>query len=62
MGDRTWICLMLNRSLCLLLPIAVSLLATPAAAVDIDWITIGNPGNAPDNTTRAAVDARNPGH
>jgi formylglycine-generating enzyme required for sulfatase activity len=35
--------------------LAVCLLATPVFAVDIDWVTVGDPGNAADTTTYGAV-------
>jgi formylglycine-generating enzyme required for sulfatase activity len=42
------------RSVLLLIPLLLPL-ASPAAAVTIDWVAVGNPGNAADTTGYGAV-------
>lgn len=46
---------MLVRSATLATSLTLLLLAAPAAAVNIDWVTIGDPGNAADTTGFGAV-------
>jgi len=44
-----------SRSICLTLSAALCLLALPASAVTIDWVTVGGAGNAADTTGFGAV-------
>ena len=37
-----------------LLVIAALLVALPAGAVEIEWVSVGDPGNAPDTATNCA--------
>ena len=38
------------------LPVAALLVALPAGAVTIDWLTVGDPGNPPDTATNCPND------
>lgn len=44
-------------SLSLLLPMALLLLSPQASAVTVDWVTVGNPGNACDTQTQGCFGA-----
>jgi formylglycine-generating enzyme required for sulfatase activity len=46
---------MRNRSRSLLLLAGLALLAAPAPAVTIEWVAIGDPGNAPDDAVNCAA-------
>jgi hypothetical protein len=45
----------LARSVSRLIPLSALLLTSTASAVTIDWVTVGNPGNAADDTGYGAV-------
>ena len=49
---------MRHRLLALLLAAPLTALAGPASAVTIDWVTVGDPGNACDTDSRRAASAR----
>ena len=54
MNKSTYTCVF---SLSLLLPMALLLLSPRASAVTMDWVTVGNPGNACDTQTQGCFGA-----
>ena len=54
---RSRVSRMMSWSRSLLLPAGLAVLAGPASAVTIDWVTVGDPGNPADNEANCLVEA-----